>query len=96
MLILVARDRLITIFLGWEGLGISSFLLIVFYHNWMRAKGGLLTLLTNRLGDALLLITMAYWMFKASCGLFVERGLVLLTGLALVSFTKSAQWPFAR
>jgi len=58
MLILTLRNRIFIVFIGWEGLGITSFVLIIFYQNWIRAKGGLLTLLTNRLGDAILLITL--------------------------------------
>jgi len=60
MLLLILRESYLVIFLGWEGLGITSFLLIVFYQNWMRLRGGLITLLTNRLGDGVLLISFSY------------------------------------
>jgi len=57
MLLLILRESYLTIFLGWEGLGITSFLLIIFYQNWISLGGGLITLLTNRLGDRVLLIS---------------------------------------
>jgi len=37
--------------LGWDGLGVVSFLLIVFYINHERVNNGLLTLFQNRVGD---------------------------------------------
>lgn len=93
MLILVTSNRLVSLFLGWEGLGVSSFLLIVFYQNWIRIKGGLLTLLTNRLGDAMLLLLFSFWfysMIEISGGMSLGEIFIL----SLVAFTKSAQWPF--
>jgi len=37
--------------LGWDGLGVVSFLLIVFYINHERINNGLFTLFQNRVGD---------------------------------------------
>ena len=37
--------------LGWDGLGVVSFLLIVFYMNNERINNGLFTLFQNRIGD---------------------------------------------
>jgi NADH-ubiquinone oxidoreductase chain 5 len=37
--------------LGWDGLGVVSFLLIVYYINHERINNGLFTLFQNRLGD---------------------------------------------
>lgn len=37
--------------LGWDGLGVTSFLLIIFYINVERANNGLFTLFQNRVGD---------------------------------------------
>lgn len=94
ILLLLIRDRLIGVFVGWEGLGITSFVLIIFYQNWLRAKGRLLTLITNRLGDTLLIIVFAFWISSRIIRLSMNlRGLTLL-GLLAVAFTKSAQWPF--
>lgn len=96
IILLVLRDTLFIIFLGWEGLGLTSFLLIIFYQNWISFRGGLLTLLTNRLGDAVLMISYRYWIIiGASIIRFFLGGL----GIILFSFltiTKSAQVPFTR
>lgn len=92
MIILIFRDSLFSIFLGWEGLGVSSFLLIVFYQNWMRVNGGLLTLLTNRIGDACLALSFSYWIFLFSPAFNFNQVLTMLT--FILAFTKRAQWPF--
>lgn len=95
ILLLTLRNRIFIVFLGWEGLGITSFILIVFYQNWIRAKGGLLTLLTNRIGDAVLLITLCRIM-RIVRGELYYRSLFILSIFILLALTKRAQWPFIR
>nr|YP_025917.1 NADH dehydrogenase subunit 5 [Xiphinema americanum]AAQ75781.1 NADH dehydrogenase subunit 5 [Xiphinema americanum] len=92
MIMLIFSESLFFIFLGWEGLGVSSFLLIIFYQNWMSVNGGLLTLLTNRVGDACLIISFSYWMFLLSPTFNLNQFLIIL--VFILAFTKSAQWPF--
>ncbi len=92
IVILILRESLFFIFLGWEGLGVSSFLLIVFYQNWMRVNGGLLTLLTNRVGDACLILSFSYWIFLLSPTFNFNQFLIILA--FILAFTKRAQWPF--
>lgn len=94
ILLLLFRGRVLFIFLGWEGLGVTSFVLIIFYQNVIRMKGGLMTLLTNRLGDAMLLIRLAYW-FSSYAAMFTSGIRIIgLTLLLLTTATKRAQWPF--
>nr|YP_009346443.1 NADH dehydrogenase subunit 5 [Xiphinema rivesi]AOT84254.1 NADH dehydrogenase subunit 5 [Xiphinema rivesi] len=92
MVLLIFSESLFFVFLGWEGLGISSFLLIIFYQNWMSVNGGLLTLLTNRVGDACLILNFSYWMFVFSPTFNLNQFLIILA--FILTFTKSAQWPF--
>ncbi|MCA2772600.1 MAG: hypothetical protein IM483_16630, partial [Microcystis sp. M122S2] len=42
--------------LGWDGLGLVSFFLIVYYQNQSSINSGLFTLLMNRLGDCFFLV----------------------------------------
>lgn len=52
MLFLVTADNLLQMFFGWEGVGISSFLLINFWHTRIQAnKSALKALFFNRVGD---------------------------------------------
>jgi len=52
MLILVLADNLLLMFVGWEGVGLCSYLLIGFwYEDWDKAKAGLKAFIVNRVGD---------------------------------------------
>ena len=52
MLVLVTADNLVQMFLGWEGVGISSYLLINFWHTRYWANhSALKALVVNRVGD---------------------------------------------
>lgn len=94
--LLLMRDRILFVFLGWEGLGISSFMLIIFFQNWVRINGGLLTLLTNRVGDGILLIVFGYWLIRSFRERLIKTSSILSIILVLLCFTKRAQWPFVR
>lgn len=57
MLILVAGDNYLIMFVGWEGIGISSYLLINFWFTRIQAnKSGIKALTVNRVGDMFLSI----------------------------------------
>ncbi len=52
MLLLVMGNNLLLLYLGWEGVGLCSYLLIGFwYEKPSAAKAGLKAFLTNRVGD---------------------------------------------
>lgn len=52
MLILISADNLICLFVGWEGVGICSYLLINFWYTRIQAnKSAIKAVLINRLGD---------------------------------------------
>lgn len=57
MLILVTGDNLIQMFVGWEGVGLCSYLLINFWFTRIQAnKAAIKAMLLNRIGDFSLLI----------------------------------------
>lgn len=52
MLMLVMGDNLLLLYLGWEGVGVCSYLLIgYFYEKESASKAGLKAFLANRVGD---------------------------------------------
>jgi NADH-ubiquinone oxidoreductase chain 5 len=52
MLILVTADNFIQMFLGWEGVGVASYLLINFWYTRVQAsKASIKAMLVNRVGD---------------------------------------------
>ena len=57
--LLVFLPNFIFILLGWDGLGITSFILVVYYQNSKSLGAGIVTALTNRIGDVMLLLAIA-------------------------------------
>lgn len=57
MLILVTSDNFVQMFIGWEGVGLCSYLLINFWYTRIQAnKAAIKAMLLNRVGDFSLLI----------------------------------------
>lgn len=56
--------NLITFLLGWDGLGLVSFLLVIFYQNPRSLGAGIITLITNRIGDALIISSIALLIYQ--------------------------------
>lgn len=63
IIILIIRPNLIRILLGWDGLGLVSYCLVNFFQNVKSFNSGILTALSNRIGDVILLIAIA-WIFN--------------------------------
>jgi NADH:ubiquinone oxidoreductase subunit 5 (subunit L)/multisubunit Na+/H+ antiporter MnhA subunit len=57
MNVLIFSGNLLTTLLGWDGLGFTSFLLVIYYINSYSLGAGLITVLTNRLGDIGLILS---------------------------------------
>jgi NADH-ubiquinone oxidoreductase chain 5 len=57
MILIVLRPNMVRILLGWDGLGLVSYCLIIFYQNDKSASSGILTVLSNRVGDIAILLT---------------------------------------
>jgi NADH-ubiquinone oxidoreductase chain 5 len=59
MLILVTANNFLQMFVGWEGVGVSSYLLINFWYTRIQAnKAAIKAMLINRIGDFALLLAM--------------------------------------
>lgn len=83
MLILVTSDNLIQMFLGWEGVGISSYLLINFWHTrYWANQSALKALIVNRVGDFSLSIGifLIFYIFKSTSYLLIFPMVPLFTG----------------
>ena len=85
---LIFFSNLFITLIGWDGLGLSSFLLVIYYKNRKRLGSGMITALTNRLGDCF---------FFCWIGFFLADGYnsIVLLLIVLLRITKSAQIPFS-
>ena len=91
MVFLIFFGDMALILLGWDGLGLTSFLLVIFYKNRKRLGSGILTVMLNRIGDCFFLLVLAFGLGNGYAGsVCPTRGVILI----LLSITKSAQFPF--
>src|SRR5450631_1404457 len=73
MLLLVLGRSLLVLFVGWEGVGLSSYLLIGFwFHDLANARAGKKAFITNRIGDAGFLLGM-FVLYQAFGTLDMDR-----------------------
>lgn len=97
---LIFIPSLIMLLLGWDGLGITSFILVVYYQNPKSLAAGIITALTNRIGDVIILIAIGLSLNQGhwtSSLIWEKIHLVLLALLLMVAaITKRAQVPFSR
>ncbi len=91
---LIRHSRGLIFLLGWDGLGVSSYLLIKFYNNWRRINGGFVTVLTNRLGDAGLFWLFCFFLFSSYLGSRLHLYPLFFFLFFFFCFTKRAQAPF--
>merc|ERR1711935_426752 len=96
---LIISSNLIFTLVGWDGLGVSSYLLVIYYGSTKSYNAGILTVMTNRFGDVLLLIRIGMLLNLGSWRIvlykeFLEVDTILKLLLMVGSFTKSAQIPF--
>ena len=65
MVFLVLSDNMLQLFMGWEGVGICSYLLINFWSTRIQAnKASILAVITNKIGDISLLICCAIFYYE--------------------------------
>nr|WEG22896.1 NADH dehydrogenase subunit 5 [Gilpinia sp.] len=103
MMMMIISPNLISILLGWDGLGLISYCLVIYYQNVKSYNAGMLTVLSNRIGDIFLLLSISWmmnfggWNFYFYMEFLKNNDHMLMISLMILvaSFTKSAQIPFS-
>ena len=103
MIILVTANNFLLMFVGWEGVGICSYLLVCFWFTRIAAnQSSLSAFLTNRVGDCFLTIGMfaILWSFGNidystvfSLAPYINEKIITLIGICLLigAMAKSSQ-----
>nr|QEL51238.1 NADH dehydrogenase subunit 5 [Pterostichus oblongopunctatus] len=103
MMLLIISPNLISILLGWDGLGLVSYCLVIYYQNIKSYNAGMITALMNRIGDVMLLIAISWmlnygsWNYVFYLDYMKMDFYMQIIGLLVMiaAMTKSAQIPFS-
>ena len=103
MILLVTSDNLLLMFVGWEGVGICSYLLVNFWFTRLEAnKSSISAFLTNRVGDCFLTIGMFIIILSVSSveyytvfilSPYISENVITIVGICLLigAMAKSSQ-----
>lgn len=103
IILLIVSPNLIRILLGWDGLGLISYCLVIYFQNVKSYNAGILTALSNRIGDVALLIAIAWilnygrWNYIFYLEFIIGDYYIIIVGLFIIlaAITKRAQIPFS-
>nr|SSD62294.1 NADH dehydrogenase subunit 5 [Allancastria cerisyi ferdinandi] len=103
MILLIISPNMISIFLGWDGLGLVSYCLVIYYQNMKSYNAGMLTALSNRIGDVMILMVISWMMNYGSWNYIFYLNFmnndysmkIISLLLIIAAMTKSAQIPFS-
>lgn len=96
---LIYIPHIIGLLLGWDGLGLVSFVLVIYYQNRKSLRAGILTALSNRVGDVFLLLrigwtlSQGHWIILFMWDNYYSFFIVF--SVIVAGITKRAQIPFS-
>lgn len=99
MLTLIFVPHFMALLLGWDGLGITSFILIIYYQNPKSLGAGIVTALINRIGDVIILIAIALTLNQGHWTIthmwLTPSIQIQVMAIIVAGCTKRAQIPFS-
>lgn len=89
IIFLILSPNILTLLLGWDGLGLISYCLIIYYQKFLSFNSGIITVILNRLGDCRLLIIISFIVIFGRWNLILYKiNLLILLIFLLIVFTK--------
>nr|YP_010266087.1 NADH dehydrogenase subunit 5 [Messor structor]UHY95048.1 NADH dehydrogenase subunit 5 [Messor structor] len=97
MILMIISPNIISILFGWDGLGLVSYCLVIFYQNYSSYNSGMVTVLSNRVGDIGILMIISLMLMKGSWSVYMlmNSNKLIIYMLVIAAITKSAQIPFS-
>nr|WAN81379.1 NADH dehydrogenase subunit 5 [Anaticola crassicornis] len=96
MVILCLTGNFIWVMVGWDGLGVSSFALIMYFQNWKSFNSAVVTFMYNRAGDLFILSSIAWMMSNSSMISWADSAPSFIQLMIVITaMSKSAQIPFS-
>lgn len=97
--LLLIIPHLIALLLGWDGLGLVSFLLIIYYQTPTSWGASIITVLSNRVGDVIILLSIGWILNQGhwTITLISQTTLapLIIISILIAGLTKRAQIPFS-
>nr|YP_009726135.1 NADH dehydrogenase subunit 5 [Aenasius arizonensis]QHR84896.1 NADH dehydrogenase subunit 5 [Aenasius arizonensis] len=97
MMLMILSPNMVSIILGWDGLGLVSYCLVIYYNNYFSYNSGMLTVLMNRIGDVMIMLSISVMFIYGSMNFmnlnYFNKMLFMM--IVIAAFTKSAQFPFS-
>lgn len=96
IILIIISPNIIRILFGWDGLGLVSYCLVIYYQSYIAYNSGIVTVLCNRIGDVGILIIIRLILIKGSWNIWSLRIRKLILFIMLVAaIRKRAQIPFS-
>nr|UXX50232.1 NADH dehydrogenase subunit 5 [Haemaphysalis concinna] len=97
MIMLILMPNMMMIILGWDGLGLVSYCLVIFYQSSNSYNSGMMTIISNRIGDVMIIMSVLFLLNFGSFDFMSLSKTEMILGLFIIlaGMTKSAQIPFS-
>jgi NADH-ubiquinone oxidoreductase chain 5 len=102
IIIMIVSPNIIRILLGWDGLGLVSYCLVIYYPTKKSSRAGILTVIRNRVGDICILLRIGWFRIIGDYNFLIwrfwsepiQRRLIIYL-IIFAAITKRAQVPFS-
>nr|YP_010693862.1 NADH dehydrogenase subunit 5 [Haemaphysalis bispinosa]WCD42302.1 NADH dehydrogenase subunit 5 [Haemaphysalis bispinosa] len=97
MILLILMPNMLMIILGWDGLGLVSYCLVIFYQSSNSYNSGMMTIISNRVGDVMIIMSLIFIFNFGTLDFISFKEMEYLLGVLIIvaGMTKSAQIPFS-